>query len=173
MSLQKLSLTIKFLWTHPQEPEFFLGFHKWHVSEETRLVISRLLRAFSMRMSISKSGTGNDYLLHLRSSAMSTFKCLIKDSLLWHGIMSTNLEKPKVRYDHEKKTLSDQLWLLCVTLTALLGSWGQKLIEDMASLWTIFETHANWQGYVEEPTAKDFVARKSCTIALSKAQGTH
>jgi hypothetical protein len=29
------------------------------------------------------------------------------------------------------------------------------------------------EGYVEEPTAKDFVARKACTIALSKAQGTH
>jgi hypothetical protein len=32
--------------------------------------------------------------------------------------------------------------------------------------------HAIWQGYVEDPTAKDFVARKACTIALSKAQGT-
>ncbi len=28
------------------------------------------------------------------------------------------------------------------------------------------------QGYVEEPTAKKFVARKACTIALSKAGGT-
>jgi hypothetical protein len=33
--------------------------------------------------------------------------------------------------------------------------------------------HAKWQGSVEEPAAKDFVARKACTIALSKAQGTH
>jgi hypothetical protein len=32
--------------------------------------------------------------------------------------------------------------------------------------------HAIWQGYVEEPNAKDFVARKARTIALSKAQGT-
>jgi hypothetical protein len=29
------------------------------------------------------------------------------------------------------------------------------------------------EGYVEEPTAKDFVARKPLTIALSKVQGTH
>ncbi len=42
----------------------------------------------------------------------------------------------------------------------------------MMSLGTDFETHAIWQGYVEDPTAKDFVARKACTIALSKAQGT-
>jgi hypothetical protein len=38
---------------------------------------------------------------------------------------------------------------------------------------TDFETHAIWQGYVEDPTAKDFVARKARTaIALSKAQGS-
>jgi hypothetical protein len=43
----------------------------------------------------------------------------------------------------------------------------------MMSLGTDFETHAYWQGYIEELTAKDFVARKACTIALSKAQETH
>jgi hypothetical protein len=43
----------------------------------------------------------------------------------------------------------------------------------MMSLGTDFEMHAYWQGYVEEPTAKDFVARMACTIASSKAQGTH
>ncbi len=42
----------------------------------------------------------------------------------------------------------------------------------MKSLGTDFETHAIWQGYIEDPTAKDFVARKAHTIALSKAQGT-
>jgi hypothetical protein len=43
----------------------------------------------------------------------------------------------------------------------------------MMSLGTDFKMHANWQGYVEVPTAKDFVARKVRTIALSKAQVTH
>jgi hypothetical protein len=43
----------------------------------------------------------------------------------------------------------------------------------MMSLGTDFEAHAIWQGYVEEPAAKDFVARKARTIALSKVQGTH
>jgi hypothetical protein len=42
----------------------------------------------------------------------------------------------------------------------------------MTSLGTDFETDAIWQGYVEAPAAKDFVARKTRTIALSKAQGT-
>ena len=43
----------------------------------------------------------------------------------------------------------------------------------MTSLGTDFEMHANWQGYVEVPAAKDFVAKKVCTIALSKVKGTH
>jgi hypothetical protein len=42
----------------------------------------------------------------------------------------------------------------------------------MMSLGTDFEMHAIWQGYVEDPTAKDFVARKARTIALSKVGGT-
>jgi hypothetical protein len=42
----------------------------------------------------------------------------------------------------------------------------------MMSLGTDFEMHAIWQGYVEDPPAKDFVVRKARTIALSEAQGT-
>jgi hypothetical protein len=39
----------------------------------------------------------------------------------------------------------------------------------MMSFVTDFETHAIWQGYIEDPAAKDFVARKTHTIALRKA----
>ncbi len=42
----------------------------------------------------------------------------------------------------------------------------------MTSLGTDFETHAIWQGYAENPAAKDFVARKARTIAMSKARGS-
>jgi hypothetical protein len=41
----------------------------------------------------------------------------------------------------------------------------------MMSFGTDFEMHAIWQGYVEGPAAKDFIARKARTIALSEAQG--
>ncbi len=68
--------------------------------------------------------------------------------------------------------LSDQPRLWRVTSTALLSRWGKQLLEDMTSLGTDFETHDIWQGYVEDPPAKDFVARKGRTIDLSKAQGT-
>jgi hypothetical protein len=66
--------------------------------------------------------------------------------------------------------LSDQPQLTHVTPTALLGSWVLQPIKDMMSLRTDFETHANWQGYVEESAAKDFVARNACSITLSNAQ---
>jgi hypothetical protein len=42
----------------------------------------------------------------------------------------------------------------------------------MTSFVIDFETHAIWQGYYEDPAAKDFVARKARTIALSKVQGS-
>jgi hypothetical protein len=49
---------------------------------------------------------------------------------------------------------------------------GMLLLKDMTSFRTDFETHAMWQGYVENPTAKDFVARKARTIVLSKSRGS-
>ncbi len=46
-------------------------------------------------------------------------------------------------------------------------------MEDMTSLGTDFKMHAEWQGYVEEPTAKDFLVRKVHTIELNKVHGTN
>jgi hypothetical protein len=68
---------------------------------------------------------------------------------------------------------SDQPQLTRVTPTALLASWVLQPIEDMTSLGTDFETHAKWQGCIEESAAKDFVAREVPTIKLNKMQGTH
>jgi hypothetical protein len=68
---------------------------------------------------------------------------------------------------------SDQPQLMRATPTVLLGNWVLQPIEDMTSLGTDFEMHANWQGYVEEPAENDFVARQVCTIKLNEVQGTH
>ena len=72
----------------------------------------------------------------------------------------------------KKGTLSGQPRLLRITSMVLLCRWGQQSLKDMTSLGTDFEMHAIWQGYVEEPAAKDIVERKARTIALSKVQGT-
>ena len=37
---------------------------------------------------------------------------------------------------------------------------------------TDFEKHDKWQGYVEEPSAKNFVVRKVRTIEWNEVQGT-
>jgi hypothetical protein len=60
-----------------------------------------------------------------------------------------------------------------VTPTALLGSWVLQPIEGMTSIRTDIEKCAKWQGSVEEPAAKDFVARKVRTITLTKVHGTN
>jgi hypothetical protein len=87
--------------------------------------------------------------------------------------MRMTLKNPKDQDGQKKGTLSNQPRLKHVTPTALLGSWVLQPIEDMTSLGTDFEMHAYWQGYVEVPAGKDFLARKVCTIALTEVQGTH
>ncbi len=72
----------------------------------------------------------------------------------------------------KKGTLSDQPRLSRITSMALLCCWGQQSLKDMMPLGTDFAMHAIWQGYVDDPAAKDFVVRKACTIALSKVQGS-
>jgi hypothetical protein len=60
-----------------------------------------------------------------------------------------------------------------LTPTALLDSWGLQPIEDMMSFGTDFKMHAKWQGYIEQPTAKDFGAKKVHTIELNEVHGTN
>ncbi len=81
-------------------------------------------------------------------------------------------QEPEEQEDPEKGPLRDQPQLTRVTPIALLGCCVLQPIEGMTSLGTDFEKRAKWQGSVEEPAAKDFVARKVRTIELTKVQGT-
>ncbi len=78
--------------------------HEWQVSQKTHLVISRLLHTFSTRRSTSKNGTGKDYLSrYLMSPMKSTFKCLVKQTLLWRVIMSKMPQIPwRSRWPQER-----------------------------------------------------------------------
>ncbi len=89
-----------------------------------------------------------------------------KSSTIEGLLYAPNPEKCK------KGTLSDQPRLSRITSTALLCRWGRQLLKDMMSLGADFETHTIWQGYIEDPTAKDFVARKAHIITLRKMQET-
>ncbi len=133
-----------------------------------------LLPLFSIWQSLlAKAVPRKDNISCLRSPAKSTFKCLILDTLLWRGIMSTNLKNPKEQDNQENGALNTQPWLTCVTPTALLGSWGQQPLKDMTSLETDFEIQAYWQGYAEESIAQELVAWNTSTIASGKAWGTY
>ncbi len=135
--------------------------------------MSRLLREISTKRSTSKGGTKTDYLSRfLRSPAKSTSSVfasrLRSDSSSWERASGTQKNKLTTR----KGTLSNQPGLRRVTPTALLVSWVLQLIKGVMSLRTDFEKHAIWQVSVEEPAAKDFVARKVRTIKWNKVQGT-
>ncbi len=107
----------------------------------------------------------------LRSPAKSTSSVsasrLRSDSSSQERASGTQKNKLTTR----KGTLSNQPRLTCVTPTARLVSWVLQPIEGVTSLGTDFEKRAIWQGSVEEPAAKDFVARKVCTIEWNKVQG--
>jgi hypothetical protein len=98
-------------------------------------------------------------------------------SLFYKKATSKSSTKKGLLYTHDPEKckngmLSDQPRLSFVTFTALLCHREQQSLKDMTSFGTDFEMHSIWQGYVEDLTAKDFVARKARTIALCKAQGT-
>ncbi len=75
-------------------------------------------------------------------------------------------------HKRKKGTLSDQPRLSRVSSTAHLCCRGRSRSKDMTSFVTDVEMHTIWQGYIEDPAAKDFVARKVRTIAFSKARGS-
>ncbi len=123
----------------------------------------------------------SDFFVHEERVSQET--CLVKlkapMSVFYEEATSKSSTKKGILYAHDpeeckKGMLSDQPQLSCITSTALLCHWGQQSLEDMTSLGTDFETHhAIWQGYIEDPAAKDFVARKACTIACFEwVQGT-
>jgi hypothetical protein len=67
-------------------------------------------------------------------------------------------EPRRSRWPQERDAERSALTHVCHTPTVLLGSWGLQPIEDMMLLGNDFKMHANWQGYVEVPAAKHFVA---------------
>ncbi len=146
----------------PTKARIFFGSPVTHFSRDPSLSSTGSFVPFSTRKPQAKAVPRKDFFTHLRSPAKST-----------SSVSAWILRSDAMSEEHKKGTLSDQPRLTRVTSTALLCHWGCKLLKEMTSLGTDVETHAIWQGYMEEPTAKDFVARKAGTIALSKAHGTH
>ncbi len=126
-----------------------------------------------MRRFTSEGGTKTDYLSrYLRSPAKSTSSVSISrlrsDSSSWEK----SLWNPEEQDDRNKRGVEQSAPThACHThcTPMQLGTTADQRY-DVHRDW-LWE-HAKWQGYVEEPAAKDFVARKVCTIKWNKVQGT-
>ncbi len=141
--------------------KFFLVLEQ-QVSQGTCLCISRLLHIFFTRRSKvvpERTTYCITWGVPQRVPSNVSSSRLRSDVSSW----ATPLRNIEDQDDRKKGTLSNQPQLTCVTPTVLLGSWVLQQIKDVMSLGTNFETHAKWQGSVEEPNAMDFVAKKVCT----------
>ncbi len=165
--------THDFLQTHLQEPVFFWftsgAFLKRPVSSFWDFYVKFLPGDLQVKVVPERTTYCVSWGVPQRVPSSVSASRLRSDVSSW----AKSLRNPEDQDDCKKGTLSDQPRLICVTPTALLSSWVLQPIEDMTSVRTDFETHAKWQGYIEEPTAKDFVARKVCTNKLNKMQGTN
>ncbi len=152
-----------------QKPEFVLV-HKWWISQETRLVQvmdpmylflqgSHKQKQYEERTSLCTWGV-RQRVLQVSQPGYS--------ALMW-----SHEHKPQEPWRMQK---NDAEWSAPTNMHHIHSA---SVPLEMTVFWrydvlgTDFETHAIWQGYVEEPTAKNFVAKKAHTIALSKTQGTH
>ena len=150
--------------------EFLFWFMSDAVSRETRLIISRLLPEISTRRSTSKSGTYQKGLLI--ALLEESHKEYLQVSLQAYSALMcphelTSQDPWRSRWpqerDVEQSALTHARHTHCASRQ--LGTTADR---SMMFLGTDFEKRAIWQGYVEEPAAEDFVARKVCTIKWSK-----
>ncbi len=106
----------------------------------------------------------------LEESHKENTKRLCKQTPLWLIVRSRSLKNPQVQDDRKKRDI-EQSALTHVHHTHCASSQlGTTADQSMRFLGTDFEKRAIWQGSIEEPATKDFVARKVCTIDWNKFQ---
>jgi hypothetical protein len=85
--------------------------------------------------------------------------------------MSTNPKNTAEQDDRKNGMLCNQPRPTRITSTALLGRWGQtRLVNVVTHLFGDGDLDAGHR-MVKPPTAKEFVARKTCTIASGEVLG--
>ncbi len=161
-----------FLQMHLQEPDFFWFmsdmFLKRHISSFWDSYMKFLQGDLQAKVVPERTTYCVTWGVPQRVPSSVSTSRLRSNSLSWEK----SLRNPEEQEDPKKGMLSDQPRLTRITPTALLGIWVLQPMEGMTSLGTDFEKRAKWQGSIEETTAMDFVARKVCTIKLTKVQGT-
>jgi hypothetical protein len=129
--------------------------------------------SISTRRSTSKGGTGNGLLImFLEESRKEYLKRLCKQTPLLLVVMSRSLRNPEEQDDHKKRDVEQSALTHAHHTHCASRQLGTTADRSTTFLGTDFEKRAIWQGSVEEPAAKDFVARKVCTIKWNEVQGT-
>ncbi len=95
-------------------------------------------------------------------------KCLYRQTPLWLVIRSRSLRIQKEQDDRKKRDIEQSAPTHARHTHCASNQLGTTADRSMTFLGTDFKKRAIWQGSVEEPAAKDFVARKVCTIKWNK-----
>ncbi len=167
--------TRNFLRTHLQEPDFFWftsdAFLKRHVLSFWDSYVKFLQGDLRAKVVPERTTYRIIWGVPQRVPSSVSASRLRSGSSSWEK----NLRNLEELEDRKKGTLSNQPWLTRVTPTALLGSW--VLHDSRSKVWSpsglTLRSKTKWQGSNEEPGAKDFVARKVCTIKLNEVQRTY
>ncbi len=127
----------------------------------------------STRRSTSKGGTRNRlFIAFLEESRKEYLKHLCKQTPLWLVIMSRSLRNPKEQDDCKKRGVEQSAPTHRHHTHCASRQLSTTADRNMTFLGTDFKKRDIWQGSIEEPAAKDFVARKVRTIKWNKVLGT-
>ncbi len=91
-------------------------------------------------------------------------KRLYKQALLWLVVRSRNLRNPEEQVDHKKRDVEQSAPAHARHTHCTPMHLGTTADQSVTFLGTDFEKRAIWQGSVEKPAAKKFLARKVRTI---------
>ncbi len=86
--------------------------------------------------------------------------------------MSRSLRNPEEQDDRKKRDIEQSAPTHVRHTHCTPMKLGTTADQSTMFLGTDFKKHAIWQGYVEEPAAKNFVVRKVRTIEWNEVQGT-
>jgi hypothetical protein len=97
---------------------------------------------------------------------------LCKQTLLWLVIRSRSLRNPEEQDDHKNRDIEQSAPTHARHTHCVSRQLGTTADQSTTFVGTDSEKRAIWQGSVEDPAAKDFIARKVWTIEWNKVLGT-
>ena len=110
-------------------------------------------------------------IMFLEESREEYLKRLCKQTPLWLVVTRKSLRNPEEQADSKKRDVEQSAPTHVRHTHCTSRQLGTTADQKYDVPWDWLRC-AKWQGSVEEPAAKDFVASKVCTIELNKVKGT-